>query len=147
MGPGPCQNQGSPVRGSLTPSAYLHHPHDRLPPLASLDRRPIPLPVLSGCPCVLLSPVLCKSASPSLFSARSLGVFWSLISFFGRTFALGREAWAPPIPGNSLTKTLSSRYLAMPLSFSLTPPPVPVPQTLVLAIPSTHCWRQWGVAL
>ena len=102
------------------PDSIIHTPG--LPP-AGLDRRPIHLTVISCWRCVLLPPIPCAPASPSPFSAASLCSFWILISIYGFPFAVGQEAWSPPLPGNLSHKPFPLQYLDMPLLFRIPPSP------------------------
>ena len=91
----PVSPKCSPVRGSFPPSACLHHPHVRSPPLW-----PIPAAQSSAgtewlALCYFVHFPLCILLALPMFLP-SLDVFWILISPFGCPFALGKEAWPPP---------------------------------------------------
>ena len=117
----------------LLPASIIHipaHPHCQPWP------RPSPLPVSSGGVMFFFLPVPYASASPSLCSMSSLGVFWSLIPF-RCPFAQRREAWAPPIPGNCSPSPPPLHYSDMPLPLRLlaSPRPGPCHYPLFLVIP------------
>ena len=62
------------------------------------------------------------SALPSMCAAPTPGTFWFLVSCRVAIFARGREARAPPLPGNCSPRAPPPRYLAMPAPFSPPPP-------------------------
>ena len=64
----------SPIRGSLPPSAYLHHPHSCSPPCQPRPASHSPA-VPEWWSRVFLPPCPCASALPSPSSSLSLGVF------------------------------------------------------------------------
>ena len=112
----PISPRGSPVRYFLPPPC-LHTPSAHTPPF-----RPRPSAQSPDGPgwwcCVLCPPVPYASASPSLCSTPSLGIFWSLIPV-RCPFAQKLEACAHPLSSNRSTKPLPLRYSAMTAPFRL----------------------------